>query len=216
MKQLRERLHHYGPQTLLTEELLAILLSTGSGRTDTLTLAEKLLAGFGGLGQLTQANKQELRRTFGLSEARVSLFQVALELSKRLNQPPKEERYQILSPAHAARLVMLDMAYLDYEQLRILVLDTKHQVVANLVLYQGTAHSLVLRVAEIFRPAIVRNGTGIIVCHNHPSGTPEPSEEDLEANKQLVAAGQVLDIDVVDHLIIGQQRFVSLKERLMW
>ena len=168
MKQLRERLQQYGPQTLLTEELLAVLLSTGSGRTDLLELAEKLMARYGGLGQLTQADRQELRQTFGLSEARVSLFQVALELSKRLNLPPKEERYQIISPAHAAKLVMLDMAYLDYEQLRVLVLDTKHRVVANLVLYQGTAHSLVLRVAEIFRPAIVRNCTGIIVCHNHP------------------------------------------------
>ncbi len=216
MKRLRERLQHYGSQTLLTEELLAIILGIGSVRADVLELAEKLLAHYGGLGRLMQADRRELRHDYGLGEVRVALLQATLELGKRLNLPQTEEKYQIISPADAARLVMPEMTYLEYEQLRVIVLDTKNRVIDNIALYRGTISSSVLRVAEIFRPAIIRNCPGVIICHNHPSGDPKPSEEDLEANKQLVTAGQVLDIDVVDHLIIGHHQFVSLKERLRW
>ncbi len=216
MIQLRERLQVYGSQTLLTEELVAIILGTGTPRTDALELSRKLLAKYGGLGGLLQADFGELNQEHGLGQARTSLLKATLEVGRRLGMPSAEEKYQIISPADAARLVMPEMAYLEYEQLRILVLDTKNRVVDNRTLYQGTAHSSVLRAAEIFRTAIIRNCPGVIICHNHPSGDPKPSEEDLEANKQLVTAGQVLDIDVVDHLIIGNHRFVSLKEQLRW
>jgi len=218
MKRLRERLQRYGSQTLLTEELLAIILSIGSTRAGILELAEKLLARYGELGRLMQADSGELKHDYGLGEARVALLQATLELGRRLNVPQTEEKYQIISPADAARLVMPEMAYLDHEQVRVLVLDTKNQVVCDMVLYQGTVNSSVQRAAEIFRPAITRNCPGIIICHNHPSagGSPEPSPEDIEVTNQLVAAGKVLDIDVVDHLIIGGHQFVSMKERLRW
>ena len=216
MKRLRERLVRYGSQTLLTEELLAIILSTGSARADVLELAEKLLTRYGGLGRLIQAERGELRHEYGLGEVRVALLQATLELGRRLNLPQTEEKYQIITPADAARLVMPEIAYLDHEQVQVIVLDTKNQVVCDICLYKGTVTSSVQRAAEIFRPAIVRNCPGIIVCHNHCSGDPTPSPEDIEVNKQLVAAGQLLDVEVVDHLIIGCHRFVSLKERLRW
>src|SRR6266700_2887195 len=110
----------------------------------------------------------------------------------------------------------LDLAYLDTEQMRILLLDAKSQLVEKVSLYQGTANSSVLRAAEVFRPAILRNCPGLILCHNHPSGDPTPSPEDIEATLQLVEAGRILDIELVDHIIIGHQRFVSLKEHLRW
>ena len=216
MKRLRERLQRYGSQTLLTEELLAIILSIGSTRADILELAEKLLARYGELGRLMEADRGELKHDYGLGDVRVALLQATLELGRRLNLPQTEEKYQIISPADAARLVMPEMAYLDYEQVRVIVLDTKNQVVCDIVLYQGTVNSSVQRAAEIFRPAIIRNCPSIIVCHNHCSGDPSPSPEDLEVNRQLVAAGQLLDVELVDHLIIGYHRFVSLKERLRW
>src|SRR5947209_4730144 len=122
----------------------------------------------------------------------------------------------VLSPAEAANLVMLEMAYLDSEQMRVLVLDAKGQLVEKVSLYQGTANSSVLRAAEIFRPAVIRNCPALILCHNHPSGDPTPSPEDIKATRQLVEAGRILDIELVDHLIIGHQRFVSLKEHLKW
>ena len=100
--------------------------------------------------------------------------------------------------------------------MRVLLLDAKSQLVEKVSLYQGTTNSSVLRAAEVFRLAIIRNCPGLILCHNHPSGDPTPSPEDIEATKQLVAAGRILDIELVDHLIIGHQRFVSLKEHLRW
>ncbi|HVB62046.1 MAG TPA: JAB domain-containing protein, partial [Ktedonobacteraceae bacterium] len=127
-----------------------------------------------------------------------------------------EEKYQIKSPADAANLVMSDMMFLDHEQLRILVLDTKNQVVENICRYRGTVNSSVLRTAEVFRPAVIRNCPGVIVCHNHPSGDPTPSPEDLHVTKQLVEAGRHLDIELLDHIVIGNRRFVSLKEKLNW
>ena len=108
----------------------------------------------------------------------------------------------------------MEMAFLDHEQMRILVLDTKNRVVENISRYQGTVNSSVLRAAEVYRPAVIRNCPAIIICHNHPSGDPTPSPEDISVTQQLVAAGQHLDIELVDHLVIGNQRFVSLKERL--
>ena len=110
----------------------------------------------------------------------------------------------------------MEMAFLDHEQMRILVLDTKNRVVENISRYQGTVNSSVLRAAEVYRPAVIRNCPAIIICHNHPSGDPTPSPEDISVTQQLVAAGQHLDIELVDHLVIGNQRFVSLKERLRW
>ena len=216
MKQLRERLQRYGSQTLITEELLAIILSIGSPQADMLEVAEKLLSGYGGLGRLMQAERGELKHNYGLRDFRVALLQATRELGRRLSLPQIEDKYQIITPVDAARLVMLEMAYLDHEQMRILILNTKNQVVENISRYQGTVNSSVLRAAEIFRPAIIRNCPGVIICHNHPSGDPTPSPEDISVTEQLVSASRVLDIELVDHLVIGNHRFVSLKERMGW
>ena len=151
-----------------------------------------------------------------MGEAKSAQVKAALELGRRLASAQVDTRYRISTPADAANLVMLDMAYLDSEQMRILLLDSKSQLVEKVNLYQGTANSSVLRAAEIFRPAIIRNCPGLILCHNHPSGDPTPSPEDIEATKHLVAAGRILDIELVDHIIIGHQRFVSLKGHLKW
>ncbi len=112
---------------------------------------------------------------------------------------------------------MPEMAYLDHEEMRVLVLDTKNYVVVNMLLYQGTVNSSVLRAAEIFRLAVTRKCPGVLIAHNHPSGDPTPSPEDIAVTEQLVQASQVLDIEFVDHLVIGKNdRFISLKEKLRW
>ncbi len=212
----RERLQHFGPQALSAAELLAIVLHTGSRGGSVLDLANKLLAKYGGLPGLVRADFRELCTEHGMGEAKSAQVKAALELGRRLASAQVDTRYRISTPADAANLVMLDMAYLDSEQMRILLLDSKSQLVEKVNLYQGTANSSVLRAAEIFRPAIIRNCPGLILCHNHPSGDPTPSPEDIEATKHLVAAGRILDIELVDHIIIGHQRFVSLKEHLKW
>jgi DNA repair protein RadC len=212
----RERLQHFGPQALSLAELLAIILRTGTRGDNALDLANKLLAKYGGLPGLVRADFRELCAEHGIGEAKSAQVKAALEIGRRLASAQVDTRYKISTPADAANLVMLDMAYLDSEQMRILLLDAKGQLIEKASLYQGTANSAVLRAAEVFRPAVIRNCPGLILCHNHPSGDPTPSREDIETTKQLVAAGRVLDIELVDHIIIGHQRFVSLKEHLRW
>jgi DNA repair protein RadC len=215
-EQPRERLQHAGPQALSAAELLAIALRTGTRRDNALELAAKLLARYGGLSGLVRADFGALCSEYGMGKAKTAQLKAALEIGRRLGVLQPEEKYRIHSSADAANLVMVEMAYLDHEQLRILLLDGKNQVVGNILRYQGTVNSSVLRVAEVFRPAITNNCPAIIVCHNHPSGDPLPSEDDLHATRQLVEAGAILDIELVDHLIIGSGRFVSLKEQLKW
>jgi len=212
----RERLQHFGSQTLSTAELLAIILHTGTRGGSVLELANKLLAKYGGLAGLVRADYRELCAEHGMGEAKSAQVKAALEIGRRLALLQVDARYKISTPAEAANLVMLEMAYLDTEQMRILVLDSKGQLVEKVNLYQGTANSSVLRAAEVFRPAVIRNCPALILCHNHPSGDPAPSPEDIQATKQLVQAGRVLDIQLVDHIIIGHQRFVSLKDQLKW
>jgi len=212
----RERLLHFGPQALSLAELLAIILRTGSRGDNALELANKLLAKYGGLPGLVRANFRELCAEHGMGEAKSAQVKAALEIGRRLALVQADTRYKIRTPADAANLVMLDLAYLDSEQMRILLLDAKSQLVEKASLYQGTANSSVLRAAEVFRPAIIRNCPGLILCHNHPSGDPTPSPDDIETTRRLVEAGRILDIELVDHVIIGHQRFVSLKEHLKW
>jgi DNA repair protein RadC len=215
-EQPRQRLRHAGSQALSVAELLAIALRTGTRQDNAIELAGKLLAKYGGLGGLVQADFDELCSEYGMGEAKTAQLKAALEVGRRLGALHPEDRYRVSSPTDAANLVMVEMAYLDHEELRILLLNAKNQVVGNICRYRGTVNNSVLRVAEIFRPAITSNCPGLIVCHNHPSGDPTPSQDDLEVTEQLLEAGRLLEIELLDHIIIGAGRFVSLKELLQW
>ncbi len=216
VRQLRERLQQYGVTTLSSADLLAIVLGTGSSPQSIITQVQVLLSS-NSLQELLLLDFGELCRKYLLGEVKTAQLQAVLELARRLTVPATQERYQILSPADAANLVMADMSFLNHEELRGLYLDTKNRVVANIRLYQGTLNSSVLRTIEIFRPAITRNCAGFIVCHNHPSGDPTPSQEDEHVTQQLAAAANLLDLDFIDHIIIGKDnRFFSLKEKLRW
>ncbi len=209
----RERLEHYGAGALSTSELIAILLRSGVTGESVLRLAERLLVRYGGLTGLAQASFAELQQEKGIGPAKVTQIKAALELGRRLLVASPHERPQIKSPADAANLLMLEMGLLQQEELRVLLLDTRSRVLATHKMYVGNLNTSVVRVGEIFREAIKANSAALIVVHNHPSGDPTPSPEDVAVTEQIVQAGRLLNIEVLDHLIIGQQRFVSLKER---
>jgi DNA repair protein RadC len=174
----RERLEHFGAGALSLAELLAIILRTGTRSDNALELANKLLSKYGGLPGLVRADFRELCAEHGMGAAKSAQVKAALELGRRLALVQMDERYKISSPQDAANLVMMDMACLDTEQIRVLLLDTRGQLVEKVSLYQGTATSSVLRAAEVFRPAILRKCPGLILCHNHPSGDPTPPPKD--------------------------------------
>jgi len=155
----------------------------------------------------------ELCAERGVGEAKAAQLKAALELGKRLVSTQPEERAVVRSPQDVANLLMADMGLLDQEQLRVVLLNTKNQVISVPEVYRGSVSTSLIRVSEVFREAVRENCPAIIVVHNHPSGDPTPSQEDVQVTEQMVNAGRLLDIEVLDHLIIGQQRYVSLKEQ---
>jgi DNA repair protein RadC len=175
-----------------------------------LRLCQRILAQFDGLQGLAQATPAEMAQIRGLGEAKVAQLVAVLEIGRRLLAYAPDERPIINSAGDAARLLM-DMGQLQQEHVRVVLLDMSRRVIATPTVYIGTLNASVLRVSEIFREAVTRNSPAIIVAHNHPSGDPSPSPEDIEITRTLIAAGKLLDIGVIDHLIIGQQEWRSLK-----
>jgi DNA repair protein RadC len=209
----RERLERYGARSLQTAELLAILLRVGVHGENVIELSTRLLRQYGGLHGLLTAEMPELCAEHGLGQAKATTLKAALELGRRFTVEAPQERPQITQPQDVVNLVQWEMGYLKQEQLRVLCLDTKNYVVAQEVIYQGTANSSVVRVAEVFKPAISRTCSAIVVVHNHPSGDPTPSPEDVHTTEQVRKAGELLDVELLDHIVVGQQKWVSLKER---
>ncbi len=204
-----QRLNQHGAGILATTELLALMLGTAEAPG----LAADLLATFGSLHQLARASKAQLMKIRGIGEAQAARLLALLELSCRLQAPPAEERHKVSSPADAAHLLMPHMRYLEQEELRVILLDTRNQVLGMPTIYRGSLNSSILRLAEVFRPAIEAPAAAIILAHNHPSGDPSPSPEDIRVTRQAVQTGKLLDIALLDHLIIGNGRYSSLKER---
>ncbi len=209
----RERLAKLGPQSLTTAELLAILLRVGMVGESAVQVGQRLLHTFGGISGLHRASFDELRNQKGIKLAKAAQIKAAIELGRRLLQEAPEEHPAIHSPADVAELVQYEMQALEQEELRILLLDTRNRVQQIETIYRGSVNSSQVRVAEIFKAAIRRNASNLIVIHNHPSGDPTPSPDDIAITRAIVEAGELLDVKLLDHVIIGSSRFVSLKER---
>jgi DNA repair protein RadC len=209
----RERLAYAGAGALSTAELLAIILRVGGRGENVIRMAERMLAQFGGIAGLAQASFDELCRQHGMGEAKATQIKAALELGRRLLVAAPQDRPQVRSPGDVANLLMLEMGLLEQEHLRTVLLDTKNYVQRVTNVYAGSLNAAVVRVGEVFREAIRANSAAIIVVHNHPSGDPTPSPEDVRVTEMIVEAGRLLDIEVLDHLIIGRNRYVSMKER---
>lgn len=211
----RERLRAYGPGALSTAELLAILFRTGTARESALTLASRVLSQRGGLVGLAKTSLAELVDLRGLGEAKACELLAALELGRRVASAAPAERPVVRVPEDVVRLLQPEMALLDREHMRAVLLDTRCRVIATTEIYRGTANVTLVRASEILREAVVRNAPNVIVVHNHPSGDPAPSPDDIRLTRQLAEAAAALDIDLLDHVILGQGegRWVSLKQR---
>jgi DNA repair protein RadC len=207
----RERLAAHGPQALSTAELLALLLRSGTQQESVLRVAERLLANFASLKGIATASVAELAAVRGIGPAKAAELVAAVELGKRLAAFVDSPRPIIRCPDDIANLVAPEMRYLRQEQVRVLLLDSRNQVMQTRVVTQGGINSSIVDCREVFRGAIAASAAAVAVCHNHPSGDPAPSAEDLAITRRLVDAGKLLDIPLVDHLIIGDGRWVSLK-----
>ena len=207
----RERLFSSGAGALSNAELLALILRTGSAQENVVHLCERILSEYDGLSGLAQASPASLQKINGLGDAKIAQILAVIELSRRLTVYRQEDRPVIRTAADAAQLIS-DMANLTQEHVRVLLLDGNRRLMATPTVYMGTVNASVVRVSEVFREAITRNSPAIMLAHNHPSGDPTASPEDVELTRVICAAGNLLDIQVLDRLIIAQRGWVSLKE----
>lgn len=209
----RERLARLGAHVLSKAELIAILLRTGIPGENAVQVGQRVLNELGGLAGVHRASFEEVKDLHGIGPAKAAQIKAAIELGRRLTVEAPEERPVIHSPGDAAALVQYEMSALEQEELRVVLLDTRNRVLDIVTVYRGSLNSSQVRVGELFKDAIRRNSAAIIVVHNHPSGDPAPSPDDIALTRAIVEAGKLLDIEVLDHLVIGRGRYVSLKER---
>jgi len=209
----RERLTALGPQALSNAELIAILLRVGVTGESAVHVGQRLLNKFGGLTGLHRAPLADIKKQHGLGDAKAAQIKAAIELGRRLTLEAPEERPGINSPADAAALVSYEMSALEQEHLRVILLDRRNRVLETVEVYKGSVNSSQVRIGEVFKEAVRKNASAVVVIHNHPSGDPTPSPDDVAVTRAIVQAGKLLDVEVLDHLVIGQGKWVSLKER---
>ena len=208
----REKLRQHGATALGDNELVALVIGNGSRRGGALTVANALLAAHGGLHGLTRCTTDDFVRIVGIGFARASQIVAALELGRRTLTHSPSERIQILGPRAAAAYLMPRFGARGVEQFGIVLLDSKHRVLRTAVLAVGTLNSSIVEPRDVFRAAAIGGAAAIVVFHSHPSGDPNPSPEDVDLTRRLSAAGVLIGIDVIDHVILGDVRYFSFKE----
>jgi DNA repair protein RadC len=209
----RERLAARGPGGLTSAELIALLWGSGTRGRSAVDLATDALAAHDGLTGLARASELELAAMPGIGSARAAQLVAAFELGRRLLADWPSGRWSIRGPSDVADRLILQMGRLEREELRVVLLDTKNHVLRVATVYQGNVSASLVRVGELFRDAVRLNAAGIILVHNHPSGDPTPSPDDLHLTAEALAAGRLLDIALLDHLVIGHDAYVSLRDR---
>lgn len=209
----RERLAEIGAQALSNAELLAILLRTGIKGENAVQIGQRLLRDLSGLIGIHRASFSEVCQQKGVGQAKAAQIKAAIELGRRMSIEANSDRITISSPADAAACVQYEMSALPQEHLWVINLDTRNRVISIEKLYKGSLNSSTVRIGELFKAAIQRHAASIILVHNHPSGDASPSPEDIILTKAVVEAGKLLDVSVLDHLVIGQGSYVSIKEK---
>lgn len=210
----REKLYKYGPKALSNTELLAIIIRTGNRENTAIELSQKLLVGKKeGISFLTDTSLQEIMKVKGIGECKAAQILAAVELGKRVMSSTHKDKTKITSPTDIVDLLMLDMTHLKKEHFKIVMLDTKNQVIGIEDISVGSLNSSIVHPREVFKEAIAKSSASIILVHNHPSGDPTPSKEDIAITRRLTEGGDILGVKVLDHIIIGSNKYISLKEK---
>ncbi len=209
----RERLARLGPKALRDAELIAVLFRTGTREVGAVALADRAIQHFGDLRALARASIEELQQVKGLGPVKAIEIKAALELGTRLAQHNAQERDKVTSAADVVNLLMIEYKDKEVEEFKALLLNTKNEVLKILPISSGVLDATLALPRDVFRQAIRDGATAVIVCHNHPSGDPEPSRDDISLTRRLAEAAEILGIRFLDHVVFGDGRYVSLKER---
>jgi DNA repair protein RadC len=208
----REKLGRIGAPALGDDELLAIVIGSGTAGSSAVGLAQALLGATGGLHGLLRTSRDDLLRVRGVGEARAAQVLAAIEIGRRVLASRPSERIQITCPRDAAQFLMPEYSARPVEQFGVIMLDTRHRVLRTVVLTVGSLDGTAVQPREVFRQALMGSAAAVVMFHNHPSGDPQPSGEDVELTRRMVAAGQLMGIAVIDHVVLGDGRYCSLKE----
>ncbi|GAB6169296.1 DNA repair protein RadC [Clostridium carnis] len=209
-----EKLLLNGPEVLSNAELLAIILRTGTRGENVISLSTRILSELEGLDGLLNSNLKDMTSIKGIKNIKASQLMALTELFKRFNTlRSKRKSYKVSSPKDIAELLINEMSGLNQEILKLIMLDTKNNIIGVRDIFKGSLNTSIVHPREIFSEAIKRNSASIIVCHNHPSGDTTPSKEDINITIRLKECSKIIGIDLLDHIIIGNKRFLSLKEK---
>jgi DNA repair protein RadC len=212
-----EKLEKYGPESLSNAELLAVVIRTGNQEETSVSLAQRLLSiggGNGGIAFLHDLSVEELRRMKGIGKVKALQIKAVMELSKRVSASfINNNRVSIKSPVEVSTLLMEEMRHLKKEVFKVILLNTKNHIIKFLNISVGSLNSSIVHPREVFCEAVKSGCSGVLLVHNHPSGDPEPSREDIETTRRLISAGNILGIKVLDHVVIGDGRYISFKEQ---
>jgi DNA repair protein RadC len=207
----RERLERLGAEALTDAELLAILLRVGKKGVNAVQIGQRALNQYGGLVGLHRTTFEELCQVNGIGKAKAAQIKAAIELGRRISTLSLESRRTIASPQDVADLVQYEMMALEQEELWVILLDTRNRYLETERLYRGSLSASSVRPVEVFKMGIRHNAAGLIVVHNHPSGDPSPSPEDINLTRLLIEAGKLLELPLLDHIVVGLNRVVSIK-----
>lgn len=210
----REKLYKYGAKSLSNAELIAVIIRTGSRSDTAIELAQRLISiDKRGIGFLSEASFEELTSVKGIGKCKAAQIISAIELGKRIAAQGGEDKVKVTSPVDIVGLIMEEMRYLKKEHFRIAILDTKNHIIAIEEISIGNLNSSIVHPREVFNIAIRRTANSIILIHNHPSGDPTPSREDINITNRLIEAGNIIGIKVLDHIIVGDKKYLSFRER---
>lgn len=209
----REKMIKYGSKSLSTEELIALIIRTGNRENTAIQLANNLICKSRGLKNIIDYTPEEFMHFKGIGRAKSTQLCAVIELSKRINNCNFKGEINLNTPADVASLLMSELRHLKQEHLYAILLDVKNKMIGKVLISKGGLASSVVHPREVFKKAIKKSCASLIIAHNHPSGDPTPSDNDIEVTKSLISAGEILGIDLLDHIIIGDGRYVSLKEK---
>ena len=208
----REKMFFEGIESLTNEELLAILIDTGNKEVSAIGLANRILIKSGGIKGLADMDLKSLQEINGIGPAKSARIFAAMELSKRISKILSKHKFDINSPSSIANLFMEELRYKKKEVVKVLLLDTKNNIISDLLVSEGSLNASIVHPREVYLEAVKRSANKIIVVHNHPSGDPSPSNEDIKITKRLYDSGEILGIELLDHVIIGDGNYCSLRE----
>jgi DNA repair protein RadC len=207
----RERLQKFGPEALSAQELLALVIGRGIPKKSVMNIAQELLARFGNVKAIGQATIEELSQIKGIGLAKAAQIKACFELGRREELEPELKDFNIKDPEAVVKAIRASIKDKAKEHFKLILLNPRNKIIGISTISIGTLNASLVHPREVFKDAIVHSAASVVLAHNHPSGDPEPSEDDLKITKKLVESGKILGIEVIDHIIIGKNDYYSFR-----